>query len=206
MNRSKAILPLFIISILISSCVVSNINPAADKDENEAKYVIDRIKKLGLVVIFPTEYKKERKLREFSADNAMVQSEIKEIREKRANRLAIWQKEIDSYYFSKISIVPDSLLKSYVADPENTMSISKEGTLLESSLNDVYVLYKEYGGFEIKRKEEFVANPFPNKNIASNWSAIRDFLGVQGDTKSVKNFFKNLNGRLFEYHNSVTEP
>jgi len=127
MNRSKAILPLFIISILISSCVVSNINPAADKDENEAKYVIDRIKKLGLVVI-------------------------------------------------------------------------------ESSLNDVYVLYKEYGGFEIKRKEEFVANPFPNKNIASNWSAIRDFLGVQGDTKSVKNFFKNLNGRLFEYHNSVTEP
>lgn len=165
-----------------------------------AESAIEHVKDKGIVVIFPTEYKKERILRNIAKTKPSVQKDINKIRDQRAKRLALWQSEINAYEFSKISIVPDSLLKSYIADPDHALSVDKNGLLQSSSLNDIYALYTDYGGFEVKNNGTFVPNPFPNQVKASKWAAIRDFMGVQGNLKSINSFFTQLNGTFSGYY------
>lgn len=193
MNISKKLLPFSLFLILLSSCVVNKINTAAISDYSGARQTIEDIKIKGVVVIFPTDYKKERVLRNISESRPQVREEIEKIKLRRKNRWNLWKSAIDNYSFSNISVVPDSLLKSYIENPDRVTSISNSGNNQEVELNSIYVLYTEFGGFEVKQNGSFVPNPFPNQVRPSKWASIRDFLGVQGDEKSVNSFFAKLN-------------
>ncbi len=185
--------------MVIPSCVVSKINPRATNNETQAKQAILDVQKNGIVVIFPTDYQKERVLRNISNSRPQVQHEIQKIKDRRTNRWNIWQSEIKNYTFSDLSIVPDSLLKSYIENPTNITSINKEGKSQQIELNDIYVLYTEFGGFDVKKNGTFIPNPFPNQVKPSKWASIRDFLGVQGDEKSINSFFTELNANFMRY-------
>ena len=64
------------------------------------------------------------------------------------------------------------------------------------SLGEIYVLYTDYGGFEVKRNGEYLPNPFPNKVQPAWGSSIKDFLGVQSEEKSITRFFTELDNQL----------
>lgn len=191
--------------MLLSSCVVSKINSDARTDHSEAKQAIEDIKSNGIVVIFPTDYKKERVLRNISESRPQVKEEIEKIKTKRKNRWKLWQSAIDNYSFSNISIVPDSLLKSYIKNPNQVSSFTKDGRGQDAELNNTYVLFTEFGGFEVKQNGTFVANPFPNQIKPSKWASIRDFLGVQGEEKSINSFFTKLSTSFRGFYTFIKE-
>jgi len=201
MKLLKSILFICLFTTLLSSCVVNKINTAAPTDNIEARTAIKQVKLRGLVVIFPTEYKKERVLRSRAKISPSAQKSIDKLKSERKERWNLWLSEIKEYNFSKISIVPDSLLKTYITNPENVTSYNRNGEEVTVPLPNIYVLYKEYGGFDIKKDGEFIHNPFPNSVSPSKWASIRDFLGVQGKQKSINSFFSELNNQLlFYYH------
>lgn len=191
-----------LLALILVGCSTLQINTAADDNESKATDAINRVIKNGLVVIFPTEYKKEKALINFAKSKPTIQKEIKKLRNKRRERLKIWQEAKGSYTFSKLSIVPDSLLKSYISNPVETYVIGSDGELNKESLSDIYVLFTEYGGFEIKQNGRFVANPFPNKASPAVGSAIRHFIGLQSEEKSVSRFFTELDKKLQSYYSS----
>lgn len=186
--------------MLVSSCSSLKVNPAAANDESVAISAINQIRASGIVVIFPTEHKKEKALIKFAKSNPSLQKDIEKLRAKRTNRLAVWNIFKHELTFSKVSIVPDSLLKSYIADPSDIKEIDGDSNLVSANLGNIYVLYTDYGGFEIKRNGQFIANPFPNKVQAAWGSSIREFLGMQSEEKSADRFFNELNTRLNEFY------
>lgn len=189
-----------LIVLLLSSCSSLRINEAAANDHTVAIEAINQIKKSGIVVIFPTEHKKEKALIKFAETNSSIQEDIDELRIQRAKRLEIWQTTQKEYSFSEISIVPDSLLKTYSINPNEAMIIGQDGELTEAQLGDIYVLYMDYGGFEIKRNGQFLPNPFPNKVQPAWGSSIKDFLGVQSEEKSINRFFTELQSQLNNFY------
>lgn len=196
MKIFKSIVGFALAAILLSSCSSLKVNQTATTDEEMAVAAIDQIKKSGIVVIFPTEHKKEKALIKFAESNSSIQKDIDKLISRREDRLEIWQTTKKEYSFSKISIVPDSLLKSYVADPNHAKEIAPNGEPIQANLEDVYVLYTEYGGFEVKRNGRFLPNPFPNKVQPAWGSSIKDFLGVQSEEKSITRFFTELDSQL----------
>lgn len=207
MKTLTLILSLVTIIGIMTSCTVTKVNEAAKNDRAQAQIAMQQIKKHGLVAIFPTEYKKERALRKMAKSNSSLKEDIKELQEKRAERLNIWRAEMSNYTFSDISIVPDSLLKKYIEDPSKFSSFDENGNIRKSSFGDIYVLYTEYGGFQVKREGEYIPNPFPNWKRPSKWAAIRDFVGVQGEEKSINSFFEELDRsfHLYDSYRSSTE-
>jgi len=204
MKTYKILLPLITLLVVFNSCTVNRINEKASNDNALAKLAIEQIREQGLVVIFPTEYKKERALRNMVKSRPSLQSDIKEIQDKRKERYAIWKSEMNNYKFSDVNIVPDSLLKKYIEDPSKFSSYDENGNQKKSEFGDIYALYTDYGGFEIKRDGEFIPNPFPNWKRPSKWAAIRDFVGVQGDEKSINSFFTELDKSFFQYYSFLS--
>lgn len=204
MITPKILIPLTAFILLLSSCVVSKVNENAMTNYEEARQAIKEIKLRGIVFVFPTEYKKERVLRNISQSKPSVLEQIQKIKSQRKQRLALWQSQISEYKFSAVSIVPDSLLKSYIDNPNRITSLNTQGDKQEVKLNDIYVLYTEFGGFEVKQNGTFIANPFPNQAKPSKWASIRDFLGVQGDEKSINSFFTKLNSSFNRFYTLPT--
>lgn len=200
MNIFRSIVGIALVAILLSGCSSLKINQTATTDEALAVTAINQIKESGIVVIFPTEHKKEKALIKFAESNSSIQKDIDKLISRREDRLEIWQITKKEYSFSKISIVPDSLLKSYVADPNRAKKIAPNGELIQAKLGEIYVLYTEYGGFEVKRNGRFLPNPFPNKVQPAWGSSIKDFLGVQSEEKSITRFFTELDSQLNLFH------
>ena len=200
MNRFKALIGIALLVVLMSSCASLKVNQAATTNDDLATMAINQIKDSGIVVIFPTEHKKEKALIKFAKTNSTVQEDIDQLKTRREERLEIWQSAKNEYSFNKISIVPDSLLKSYIADPKDAQEIDETGDLTKANLGDIYVLYTEYGGFEVKRNGHFIPNPFPNKVQAAWGSSIKDFIGVQSEEKSIKRFFTELEVQLNKFY------
>ena len=196
MNIIKSIIGFSLIAILLTNCSSLKTNQSATTDETLAIAAVEQIKESGIVVIFPTKHKKEKALKNFAKKNPSIQKDIDALLSKRKKTLEIWQNTKNKYSFSTISIVPDSLLKSYIADPNNAKEIGPNGKKIRISLGEIYVLYTDYGGFEVKRNGEYLPNPFPNKVQPAWGSSIKDFLGVQSEEKSITRFFTELDNQL----------
>lgn len=196
MNIIKSIIGFSLIAILLTNCSSLKINQSATTDETLAIAAVEQIKESGIVVIFPTKHKKEKALRKFAQTNPSIQKDIDTLISQREKRLEIWQNTKNKYSFSKISIVPDSLLKSYIADPHHAKEIGPNGKKLHANLGKIYVLYTDYGGFEVKWNGRYLPNPFPNKVQPAWGSSIKDFLGVQSEKKSITRFFTELDNQL----------
>ena len=168
--------------MLLPCCSSLRINQTATTDKALAIAAIEQIKEFGIVVIFPTKHKKEKALKNFAKKKPSIQKDIDALLSKRKKTLKIWQNTKTKYSFSRISIVPDSLLKSYIADPNNAKEIGPNGKKTHASLGEIYVLYTDYGGFEVKRNGEYLPNPFPNK--------------VQSEENSITRFFTELDNQL----------
>ena len=195
MNKFKSIIGIVLIAVSFSSCSSLKVNQAATTDNALAIAAINQIKETGIVVIFPTEHKKEKALIQLSKSSASVQEDIDKLRAKREERLKIWQDKKKGYSFSKLSMIPDSLLKSYIINPNETKPLNQKETT-QTNLGDIYVLFTDYGGFEIKRNGRFLPNPFPSKVQPAKGSSIKDFIGVQSEEKSTNRFFTELNKQL----------
>ena len=200
MNILKSIIVFALIALSLSACSSLKINQAADSDDLMAINAINQIKESGIVVIFPTEHKKEKALKKFSTTNTSVLKDIKELKAHRKKRLDLWQNTKDNYSFSKLSIVADSLLKSYIANPNEAKIVDITGDSKEANLGDIYVLYTDYGGFEVKQNGRYIPNPFPNKVQPAWGSSIKDFLGVQSEEKSITRVFTELDKQLHLFY------
>ncbi len=200
MNTLKSILVIISITIFLSSCASLKKNQAATTDPSQAIAAINQIKKSGIVVIFPTDYKKEKALIKMAKTNPSLLEDLELLRSKRKERLLIWQNTKKEYSFNKMSIVPDSLLKSYIANPTLGEVISENGSLEQSTLGNIYVLYTDYGGFEVKKNGHFLPNPFPNKVQPAWGSSMKELLGVQSQEKSVTRFFTELGRQLNSFY------
>ena len=196
MNIIKSTIGFWLVVVLLPCCSSLRINQTATTDRALAITAIEQIKESGIVVIFPTKHKKEKALKNFAKKNPSIQKDIDALLSKRKKTLEIWQNTKNKYSFSTISIVPDSLLKSYIADPNNAKEIGPNGKKIRISLGEIYVLYTDYGGFEVKRNGEYLPNPFPNKVQPAWGSSIKDFLGVQSEEKSITRFFTELDNQL----------
>lgn len=205
MKSLKILLPILCLIIFFSSCIVSKINPNALTSYDEAEQTIMEIKNNGIVLVFPTDYKKERVLRSISKTKVSAKNDIQEIIKQRKERQKTWRTAIKNYGFSNVSIIPDSLLKSYIENPKGIEARDIDNNIQQRELNDVYVLYTEFGGFEVKKNGSFIPNPFPNQIKPSKWASIRDFLGVQGDEKSITSFFTELNSEFNQYYTYCTQ-
>ena len=196
MRIFKSIIGIVLIAVSSSNCSSIKINQAAATNDLLAIAAINQIKESGIVVIFPTEHKKEKTLIQLAKSNISLLEDINKLKTQRAERIKIWQNTKEKYSFSKISIVPDSLLKSYIIDPNLTKSIGQDGELAQTDLGNIYVLFTDYGGFEVKRNGNFLPNPFPSKVQPAWGSSIKEFIGVQSKEKSINRFFTELNKQL----------
>lgn len=200
MNIIKSIIGFTLVAILLPCCSSLKINQTATTDETLAIAALHQIKESGIVVIFPTEHKKEKALKKFAQTNPSIQKDIDTLISRRKKTLEIWQNTKNKYSFSAISMVPDSLLKSYIADPSQAKEIGPNGETIQASLGKIYVLYTDYGGFEVKRNGQYLPNPFPNKVQPALGSSIKDFLGVQSEEKSITRFFTELDNQLTSFY------
>ncbi|MDA9263793.1 hypothetical protein N9P71_02940 [Saprospiraceae bacterium] len=196
MNIIKSTIGFSLMVMLLPCCSSLRINQTATTDKTLAITAIEQIKESGIVVIFPTKHKKEKALKNFAKKKPSIQKDIDALLSKRKRTLEIWQNTKNKYSFSRISIVPDSLLKSYIADPNNAKEIGPNGKKTHASLGEIYVLYTDYGGFEVKQNGEYLPNPFPNKVQPAWGSSIKDFLGVQSEENSITRFFTELDNQL----------
>lgn len=200
MDIIKITLAFILTIVLMTNCSSLKINEAASTDSSIAINTINKIKATDIVVIFPTEHKKEKALIQFSKSKPSIQKDIEKLRSKRNDRLELWQRFKSRYAFSNLYILPDSLLKSYITNPQKAQIISEENRLEQKSIGEIYVLYTDYGGFEIKQNGQFIPNPFPNKIQPAWGSSLKDFFGVQSEEKSINRFFTELDKQLNLYY------
>lgn len=187
-----------IILLTIISC--NTTNELATYHDLDAITITQYIKDHGLVVIFPTDHKKESALESMMKTIPSLSTDLEDLRTKRAETLDLWLKLKSIYTFSSLSIIPDSIMKDYLIDPTSTFVVNDQGVLEKATdLGTVYAFYTEYGGYEIKQHDQFIPNPFPNKVGPAMGSAIRNFLGVQPEEKNVKRFFSILNSNLLDF-------
>ena len=198
MKRSNYLL-ILMLSIVMASC--ATYNNEASKSEEMAFEAIEQIKNMGLVVAFPTDYLKERALRQIRVTRPSVQSDIDKLRADRKEMWNNWMEVKDTFAFSKLYFIPDSILKDYTVDPNAVMVLNQEGALVkpDTELSNIYVVYKEYGGFEVMSKYRFVPNPFPNKVGPAAASQLKDLIGVQSQLKSTTRFFLEMDKRLISF-------
>lgn len=177
---------LFFSLLLLASC--SSYISVAPSDPVSAKGAIEEIKDQGLVILWPTEYTKEKALKE-RATYPHYAEQLDKLQAKRDSLYNIWQESKAAYNFSDIHIIPDSLLSQWI-----------DGQLPDLPKHHIYARYLQYGGFEIKKAYDYIAAPFPSKISASRMARLRDLFGVQSEQKSSDYFFEQLDQKLKSYY------
>lgn len=177
---------LFFSLLLLASC--SSYISVAPSDPVSAKGAIEEIKDQGLVILWPTEYTKEKALKERATYPHYAQ-QLEKLQAKRDTLYNIWQESKAAYNFSDIHIIPDSLLSQWI-----------DGQLPNLPQHHIYARYLQYGGFEIKKAYDYIAAPFPSKISASRMARLRDLFGVQSEQKSSDYFFEQLDQKLKSYY------
>lgn len=181
-------------SILLCAC--STYNSLAPYEPDQAREAIKAIKEQGIVVVFPTYHKKEKALLKMMNNNPSLEEDLQELRKDREELWSLWNEHKTLYTFSEMMILPDSLMTLYLG---NRSKQADDQARSLRAMSDIYVLYREYGAFDVKKEGKFIPNPFPSRVDAAFGSAIKDFLGVQGDDKSIKRFFSKLDEKLRDY-------
>jgi len=196
-----------LIIMLLSSCVGTNhFTDKAILDRDEAKVAINEISESGLLVLLPTQRRKEEVL-----ENSNQTSKLAELRSRRKLiNATIVSAFKDSFDFAEVYFMPDSLYKKYEKGEERVFFVNGNLELDESITYETDEPYKiflyDFRYIECSQGQSLIPNPFPNRHDLGYYATDLSFLQnifFGGHKWSEENLAKKVgryNKRLYKYY------
>lgn len=195
MRRSIEFTVLFLTSMLITAVLFGctkkiAYSEKAEYDKFTAAQTVQDLKDSPIIFILPTESKKEKLLAKIGKDKQLERL----IAKRDYVNTNIMTAFVDSFTFSEVYFVPDSIFKKCNKGDLTSCFVSPTGDLMEVDqidLSDPYkMIVNDYRSIEFIRGTALVPNPFPNNFYIGGYSGNHSFI------MKLMPFLKNKNWSL----------